>query len=65
MEISVTFLPVVNSIIIKGKDKAFLTTKDAVIFDRDIFIQILFAMLKEGYISPKIIEGVLEDINTC
>jgi hypothetical protein len=64
MEISITYLPLVNTLLIKGRDKAFLTTKDAVLFDRDIFIQLILAMVKEGYIDYQILEGLLEEFHT-
>jgi len=63
--VEITFLSGVNSIIIKGKDKAFITTKDSVIFDKSMLTYIIVAMLKEGYINHKIIEGVLEEIHTA
>lgn len=64
MEVEITLLSGVNSIVIKGKGRAFLTTKDAVIIDRDMFTQIIAIMLQKGYIDHRIIEGVLEDIHT-
>ena len=62
--IEITFLPGVDSIVIKGKGKAFLTTKDAVIINRNMLTQIVVTMLQKGYIDHKIIEGVLEDVHT-
>lgn len=62
--IEITFLPGVDSIVIKGKGKAFLTTKDAVIINRSMLTQIVVTMLQKGYIDHKIIEGVLEDVHT-
>ncbi len=62
--IEITFLPGVDSIVIKGKGKAFLTTKDAVIINRNMLTQIVVIMLQKGYIDHKIIEGVLEDVHT-
>ncbi len=64
MEVEITLLSGANSIVIKGKGKAFLTTKDAVIIDRDMLTQIIVIMLQKGYIDYHIIEGVLEDIHT-
>jgi hypothetical protein len=62
--VEITFLPGVDSIVIKGKDKAFLTTKDAVIINRSMLTQLIVVMLQKGYIDHKVIEGVLEDIHT-
>ena len=64
MEVEITLLNGVNSIVIRGKGRAFLTTKDAVIIDRDMLTQIIVIMLQKGYIDHHIIEGVLEDIHT-
>lgn len=64
MEVEITLLGGVNSIVIRGKGKAFLTTKDAVIINRDMLTQIIVIMLQKGYIDHHIIEGVLEDIHT-
>lgn len=64
MEVEITLLNGVNSIVIKGKGKAFLTTKDAVVFNRDMLTQIIVTMLQKEYIDHHIIEGVLEDIHT-
>ena len=64
MEIQLTFLEGVNSIVIKGKDKAFMTTKDSVIFNRDMFEQIIVALVKNGHIDYKVLEGILEEIHT-
>lgn len=63
--IDITYLPRVNCFIIRKHGKAFLTTKDAVIFDREMFIQMLHAMVKNGQIDYKILEGILEDYNTA
>ncbi len=65
MEIEITFLNGVNSIIIRGKGKAFITTKDAVIFDRDMLTQIIVAMLQRGYLDYKVFEGILEELHTA
>jgi hypothetical protein len=65
MGVEITFLDGVNSIVIKGKDKAFLTTKDSVIFDRDMLTQMIIVMLAKGYLDHKIFEGILEEINTA
>jgi hypothetical protein len=62
--VEITFLPGVDSIVIRGKGKAFLTTKDAVIIDRSMLTQLFVVMLQKGYIDHKVIEGVLEDIHT-
>jgi TPP-dependent 2-oxoacid decarboxylase len=64
MEVEITLLSGVNSIVIRGKGKAFLTTKDAMIIDRDMLTQIIVIMLQKGYIDHRVIEGVLEDIHT-
>jgi len=64
MEVEITLLSGVNSIVIRGKGKAFLTTKDAIIIDRDMLTQIIVIMLQKGYIDHRVIEGVLEDIHT-
>jgi len=64
MEISVTHLPIVNVLIIKGKHGAFRTTKDAVIFDRDVFVHLIMAMIKEGHIDYRILEGLLEELHS-
>lgn len=65
MEVDITYLEGVNSIIIKGKEKAFLTTKDSVIFDRDMLTQMIVIMLAKGYLDYKVFEGILEEINTA
>ncbi len=65
MEVEITYLEGVNSIVIKGKEKAFLTTKDSVIFDRDMFTQMIIIMLSRGYLDHKIFDGILEEINTA
>ncbi len=65
MEVEITYLEGVNSIVIKGKEKAFLTTKDSVIFDRDMFTQMIIIMLSRGYLDYKIFDGILEEINTA
>lgn len=62
--IEISHLEGVNTIIIKGKDRAFITTKDSVIFDKDMFTQVVIAMILKGMIDYKILEGVLEDIHT-
>ncbi len=64
MGVEITFLNGVNSIVIRGKGRAFLTTKDAMIIDRDMLTQIIVIMLQKGYIDYHVIEGVLEDIHT-
>lgn len=64
MGVEITFLNGANSIVIRGKGKAFLTTKDAMIIDRDMLTQIIVIMLQKGYIDHHVIEGVLEDIHT-
>jgi hypothetical protein len=64
MEIQLTFLEGVNSIVIKGKDKAFITTKDSVIFNKEMFEQIIVALVKNEYIDYKVLEGILEEIHT-
>jgi hypothetical protein len=64
MEVEITLLNGANSIIIKSKGRAFLTTKDAVIFNRDMLTQIIVTLLQKDYIDHRIIEGVLEDIHT-
>lgn len=64
MEIQVTHLEGVNSIIIKGKNRAFITTKDAVIFDRDMLTHIIVAMILNSQIDHRIIEGALEELHT-
>jgi hypothetical protein len=63
--VDITYLPRVNCLIIKRHGKAFITTKDAVIFDRDMFIQMLHAMIRNGQIDYKILEGILEDFHTA
>ncbi len=65
MGVEITFLDGVNSIVIKGKEKAFLTTKDSVIFDRDMLTQMIIIMLVRGYLDHRVFEGILEDINTA
>jgi hypothetical protein len=65
MEVEITYLNGVNSIVIRGKGKAFVTTKDAVIFDRDMLTQIIIAMLQKEYLDYKVFEGILEEINTA
>ena len=64
ISVEITFLPGVDSIVIKGKGKAFLTTKDAVIINRNMLTQLIVIMLQKEYIDHKVIEGVLEDIHT-
>ena len=63
--VEITFLSGTNSIVIKKKGEAFITTKDAVIFDANILTYIIEAMLKKGYIDYRIIEGILEEIHTA
>ena len=58
MEISITHLPTVDVLIIKGKNKAFRTTKDAVIFDRRVFMMLVTEMIKEGYLEGLLSEEV-------
>lgn len=65
MEVQITYLEGVNSIVIKGSDKAFITTKDSVIFNRDMLTHIVIAMINKGYIDYKVLEGVLEQIHTA
>ena len=62
--VEITYLEGVNSIVIKGKDKAFMTTKDAVIFDRDMLTQMIVMMLVKGYLDHNIFDSILEEINT-
>lgn len=63
--VEITYLEGVNSIVIKGRNKAFITTKDAVIFDKDMLTQMIVMMLLKGYLDHKIFEGILEEISTA
>jgi hypothetical protein len=65
IEVAITYLPRVNCLIIRKQGKAFITTKDAVIFDRDMFIQMIHAMVKNEQIDYKVLEGILEDFHTA
>lgn len=62
--VEITFLPGVDSIVIRRKGRAFLTTKDAIIINRNMLTQLFVTMLQKGHIDHKVIEGVLEDIHT-
>ncbi len=64
MGVEITYLEGVNSIVIRGKEKPFLTTKDAVIFDKDMLTQMIITMLLKGYLDHKVFEGILEEFNT-
>ncbi len=63
--VEITYLVGANSIIIKGKERAFITTKDSVIFNRDMLTQMILVMLAKGYLDHRVFEGILEEINTA
>jgi hypothetical protein len=65
-ELIVYRLPGVGAFVIrKSRDsKLFLTTPDAVIISPDVFINILRALVKKDLLDFRILEGILEEINS-
>lgn len=43
----------------------FITTKDSIIISERNLILILNYMITNGYMSPKLIQGMLEELYTC
>lgn len=64
MEVTITELPAVDVIAIKGKNDAFKTTRDSVIITKGVLTQIIVALLKKNMLDYRPIEGILEEINT-
>jgi hypothetical protein len=65
-KLSVIFLSGTDTFVIKktSETKMFITTPDSFIIGKDGFIFLIDFMVKNKFISPKTLEGILEEINT-
>jgi len=62
-KLTVTSIKHMNSIVIKqvdGKD-FFISAPDAIVISIPSLANIIHFVVKNGYMSPKVLEGILED----
>lgn len=63
MELTSTYLPAVDSFLIKQSGNVFFSTKDAIIINRRVFTQLVVGMILEGHLDLESIEeSVKEEI---
>jgi len=65
-KLTVTKIPLLNSIVIKqygGRD-FFIAAPDSIIISIPSFSFLLRFLVENGFVSEKILEGVLEEFNT-
>jgi len=52
-------------VIRKSEDsRFFITTPDTIIIGKDGLVFLMNFLVKNGFISPKVLEGILEEVNT-
>jgi hypothetical protein len=64
--LTVMRIPHINTVVIKqidGRD-FFLTSKDSIVIGVDSLSFIIKFLVDSGAISPKLLEGILEDVHT-
>jgi hypothetical protein len=65
-KVTVTVLPALNTLVIKqveGKD-FFISTNDSIIISVQNLAFILSFLVNNGFVSHKVLEGILEDYHT-
>ena len=52
-------------VIRKSKDsRFFITTPDTIVIGKDGLVFLMNFLVKHGFIHPKVLEGILEEVNT-
>lgn len=56
-----------DTLVIRKDDgsKFFITTADSIIISRDAFVMLLNFLVKNKFINPKVLIGILEETNTA
>jgi len=65
-KLSVLSLAGSNTLVIKKSESSrfFITTQDSFIIGEDNFIFLLNFLIKNDFIHPAVLEGILEEVNT-
>lgn len=60
-------IPKTNTLVLLQEvhNTVFIGTSDSIIISLDTYIGILNKLLKLGYVSPKVLQGLLEEFHTA
>jgi hypothetical protein len=64
--VSINLLNGTDTLVIKKHpdSRVFISTNDSIILGRGTLIQLLYSLVKNGIISEKVLQGIIEEIHT-
>jgi hypothetical protein len=65
-KLSILLLKGTNTIVVRKNQNSniFISTPDSIIITKDNLVMLINFMVKQGILSPKVIQGILEEVNT-
>lgn len=62
--LTISYLPGADVVVLSQDGEVFISTKDSIIIGKNTIVSIFSNLVRSGTLSKKILEGLLEELNT-